>query len=212
MYLGPSTLTRPGSERQWPEPISPPSHSFANLTPEDSIFGLTFGRADTPPPASPKVSSNSTSTSTPSHIFPLDRYVGIPQRHEQIALSFSANPQCGHKSSGSGRSDGGHSLYSFVELEPDVECLSTIGETPMYRYLADVCQAHEQLALALELPSQRAQPTSPQPTSSPVSSISLNYGCDTEEDDNDESMSTEMSLAKLYVSSIPSLPCFNPIC
>jgi hypothetical protein len=139
-------------------------------------------------------------------MFPLDRYVGIPQRHEQIALSFSANPQCGHKSSGSGRPDGGHSLYSFVGMEPDVECVSTIGETPMYRYLADACQAHEQLALALERSVQRAQPTSSQPTSSPVSSISLNCGCDTEEDDNGESMSTEMFLAKLYVSSIPSFP------
>ncbi|KAK4135929.1 hypothetical protein BT67DRAFT_440809 [Trichocladium antarcticum] len=139
---------------------------------------------ESPPTDLPNVSSNSSWTSTPSQLFPLDRYIETPQRHEEIAFALSAVPPHAHEASALGPSDTAQPLHWPAKPKPHVECPSITNGTPLHRYLADVSQAHEQLALALEHPSHRTQATPPPAISSPVPSISLSQGGADEDDTN----------------------------
>src|SRR5690606_35700357 len=70
------------------------SNSFANLTPDNSVLGLGSRATNIDSQnESPNVSSNSSWTSTPSEPAPLERYLGMPDRREQIALSLPTSPR-----------------------------------------------------------------------------------------------------------------------
>jgi len=187
------------------EPFSP--HLYANITPEESVRGLTFGLADNSSAASPNVSSNSSWASDANRPSSIYRYAHNHERHEELAISLSAVPEAGYQwTVGTAAADDKH---PFTKL-PDAAARSLAhSDAPLHRYMANI-QAHEFLAFALESSSQD-QPTQQHPLPSPKHTketrsplLMLNAsGVDAIEDGEDNDVTEETTLLKLYVCQNP---------
>ncbi|KAK4234321.1 hypothetical protein C8A03DRAFT_18754 [Achaetomium macrosporum] len=189
-------------------PMSPPVHSFVSIiTPEDSVFGVTFDLLHAPPPASPTVSRDSSRASPSIEECPLHRYLGSEERYERLALTFCADiraedepstPNIPKSSSPAG--------YPLEDKKPgSAGCQSTNSASPLHRYLTDALQAHERLALSLDLQDQAGQQpntkASDQGEPKTDSSISLTPSDGSgarEKNDSILDMSMEELLAKVY--------------
>ncbi|KAK4032418.1 hypothetical protein C8A01DRAFT_50787 [Parachaetomium inaequale] len=199
---------RPTGSQSSRSPKSPrsPSHAFADITPEDSLYGPTSDLSDTPA-VSPNVSNNSSWASNPDQPFSVGRYIRNHERHEVVLLALSA----GHQFLKQCRPQALHTLPPSNGLEDDDEGFGASEDDegfeplpkddPIHRYVTDV-QPHEQLALALERPDQKESP--PQHTDSTTpghktsSSISLSAGQVVEEEEEEDDMALIAGVARKY--------------
>lgn len=177
--------------------------AFGHITPEGSLTGLSAGLPDTASAASPNVSISSGSARLLAKATPLERYVSSRHRHEQIALSLPANPAQQDCQSGSSQCDSidgaardGAGYYAGSPAD--------IAAAPMHRYLTDVLQAHERLAVALESHDHphELDATSANQKGERIhaeSSISLSDGQSKQEH---AGLTLESAMAKLYVGPL----------
>lgn len=176
---------------------------FVDITPENSVFGPTYGLPTTLA-ASPNISSNSSGTSDAAEPSSLERYLQSDERHEEIALSIPVAPEECHTGTAKSPSD---EMCSELDTEPTLSGDSHPStEAPIHRYVADL-QLHEWRALILE---QYGRPQSGIQTGSSnrdsqkiASSISLSDSPDTKNEGDDMALVLQMAKRVWYVPLIP---------
>jgi hypothetical protein len=187
------------------EPFSP--HFYANITPEDSVLGLTYGLTDVSPAASPNVSSNSSWVSDANQPSSIYRFAHNHERHEELAISLSAVPDAVYPwTVGNATAD---DRPPFAKA-PDVGVNRSFAhsDAPLHRYVSDV-HAHELLAVALK--SSQDQPTQQHPIPPPKhnkvtrSTILLSGGVEAIEEGEDADVTEELARSLLYVFQNPAL-------
>ncbi|KAK4152704.1 hypothetical protein C8A00DRAFT_16022 [Chaetomidium leptoderma] len=163
---------------------SSPPHPH-NITPENSVFGPTFGLVGSSPGASPNVSSNEGWTPDATQLSSLERYIQSHERHETIPLFVSAAFQLWPKPVARNIRENidsdGHVEHKYSALDDQ----PVPSDNPMSRYLAGP-QRHERLALFLDRQHRREDGPKP-PDQDPQetdTSISLSGGADVEEDNH----------------------------
>jgi hypothetical protein len=185
--------------------MCPPARSFIDITPEDSLYGVTFDLVHPPPPASPIVSSNASRASSSNEDCPLHRYLASEERHEQLALTLCSHVQTESTLSTLDTPDGSSLAdHSLKAEEPESAGSQSINSAnPLHRYLADTLHAHERLAVDLELQGQQmeekpADQDQYRPKTDSTISLTPSDGAELENSDNIADMTTEELCAMMY--------------